>query len=100
MRFDTPIFFQRIVQGEYDPATGNYEADQVTEAKRYANVTDAGSEVMNIVYGEIRIGCYVIRLQTRYTEPFDRIRIGSKTYHVDYKRDLTRMQAFVVSEVQ
>ena len=34
MRYDTPIYFQKITPGEYDPDTGNYAPDSVKE--RYA----------------------------------------------------------------
>lgn len=98
MRFDTPIFFQRIQRGEYDPDTGNYGEDVTTEEVRYADVTDAGIETLKIVYGELKQGSKVIRLQNHYEEPFDRIRIGRKTYRVDYARDLRVKQVFVVSE--
>lgn len=35
MRYDTPIYFQKLTPGEYDPATGNYVDDKVSEVKRY-----------------------------------------------------------------
>ena len=38
MRYDTPICFQRITPGEYDPDTGNYADDIVEETLRYASV--------------------------------------------------------------
>lgn len=100
MRFDTPIFFQRTTPGEYNPDTGNYEADTVTEDKKYANITDTGTETMSIVYGSIRQGSKVVRLQNHYKASFDLIRIGSKVYRVDYSRELWQKHVFVVSEVQ
>ena len=27
MRYDTPIYFQKVTQGEYDPTTGDYGED-------------------------------------------------------------------------
>ena len=41
-----------------------------------------------------------VRLQNRYDEPFDRIRIGEKVYQVDMARPLRVKETFVVSEAQ
>lgn len=100
MRYDKPIYFQRVTPGEYDETTGNYADDTVTEVKRYADITDAGTETLNLIYGEIRQGVYTIRLQSHCTEQFDRIRIGRKVYRSDFERKLRRGHVLVVSEVQ
>ena len=100
MRYDTPVYFQKIVPGRYDASTGNYKEDVITEKKKYADITDAGTDTLNLVYGEIKQGVKVIRLQSRYQETFNRIRIGDKMYRVDFSRNLRMKQIFVVSEVQ
>ena len=101
MRYDTPIFFQRSVPGEYDPETGNYNDDTVTETKRYASVTDSSTNTLLLVYGAINQGSLTIRIQRRYEKPFDYIRIGNKRYRVDRIRTvITQAQCFIVSEVQ
>lgn len=100
MRRDTEVFFQSIVPGEYDEATGDYRDDTVSEEKRHASVTDTGTETMNLVYGSIKQGSKTVRLQTHYKKPFDRIRIGDTLYKVDFERKLRTKHVFVVSEVQ
>lgn len=100
MRFDTPIYFERIQQGEYDASTGNYGEDTRTEEKRLAAVTDTGTETMTLVYGSLKQGSKTIRLQNHYAQPFDSIRIGDKQYRVDRERKLRVKHIFVVSEVQ
>lgn len=100
MRFDTPIYFERIQPGEYDASTGNYGEDVKTEEMRYAAVTDTGTQTMTLIYGELRAGSKTIRLQNHYTKPFDSIRIGETHYRVDKKRNLRVRQTFIVSEVQ
>lgn len=100
MRCDTEVFFQSIVPGGYDEATGDYGDDIVSEEKRYASVTDTGTETMNLVYGSIKQGSKTVRLQTHYKKPFDRIRIGNALYRVDFERKLRTKHVFVVSEVQ
>ena len=100
MRFDTPVFFQRIEAGVYDASTGDYGEDIITEEKRYASVTETGDETLNIIYGEIKQGVKTVRLQNFYEKPFDRLRIGDKVYRVDRARPLRLKYTLVVSEVQ
>lgn len=100
MRYDEEVFFQRIIKGEYDESTGDYEEDKITEEKSYACVTDTGTETMNIVYGSIKQGSLTIQLQTHYKKPFNLIRIGRRKYRVDFSRELRTKHIFVVSEVQ
>ena len=100
MRYDTPIYFQKITSGEYDPKTGNYGDDTVEETLRYASVMNTGEERLRQVYDGPKQGSLTIQIQNHYTEPFDRIRVGEKVYSVDYSRELRTKHVFVVSEVQ
>lgn len=100
MRFDTPVYFLNAKNGEYDPNTGNYKPDTVEETQCWASVTDAQTETLNLIYGEIKQGCYTVRIQNIYKKPVYRIRIGNKLYKVDYSRKMRTKHIFVVSEVQ
>lgn len=101
MRYDTPIYFQSVKEkGEYDPETGDYAEDTVTEDEVFASVTDSTTETLKLVYGTIKQGSFTVRLQNIYSKPFDRIRIGKKLYRVDFDRKLRVKHTFVVSEVQ
>lgn len=64
MRYDTPIFFQMVVPGEYDKKTGNYVDNQIKEVIRYASVMDTGVETMKLVYGSIQQGSLCAGLDT------------------------------------
>lgn len=97
MRYDTPIYFQLIESGEYDKTTGDYKDDTITEEKRFASVTDAGNKTLSLLYGEIREGSIIARIQRGYEKPFDRIRIGKKVYRCDLSR---KKRVFIMSEVQ
>lgn len=97
MRYATPIYFQHYSKPEYNPATGDYEQSPPVEHKRYASVTDSGIETMRLIYGDLKQGSKVVRLQREHIGEFDRIRIGDKCYRVDLNRN---NKAFVVSEVQ
>lgn len=99
MRFDIPIYFQLITAGEYDKNTGDYAEDTVTEAMRWASVTNTGAQTLKLIYGDIKQESLTVRLQNPYTYPFDSIRIGDKIYRVDFSRKLRPKQTFIVSEV-
>lgn len=100
MRYDTPVYFQKIIPGEYDPNTGNYGNDTVEETLRYASVMDTGTDLLKLVYDGPKQGSLTIQLQNHYTEPFDRIRVDKSVYSVDFSRKLRTKHTFVVSEVQ
>lgn len=100
MRYDTPVYFQRVTPGLYDESSGDYGADTITEEMCRASVTDTGAAMLNLVYGGIKQGSKVVRLQRHYKKPFDRIRIGETAYRVDVVRTLRTKQTFVVSEAQ
>lgn len=99
MRYDTPIYFQKLTPGEYDPTTGNYGEDAISEDMKSASVMDTGTNTMMLVYSGIKEGSLTIHLQNHYDRPFDRIRVGNKTYGVDFSRKLRTKQVYVVSEV-
>ena len=100
MRYDTPVYFQKITPGEYDPDTGDTAEDTIKETERFASVYSTGAEMLNLVYGQIRQDSLTIQLQTQYKAPFDRIRVGDTVYKVDTVQNLRVKQYFVVSEVQ
>lgn len=100
MRYDTPLYFQSVIQGAYDESTGNYEDDKVTETMVMASVMDTQTETMKLIYGDIRQGSLTLTVQNHYDQVFDTIRIGTKKYRVDRTRRLRVKQTFIVSEVQ
>lgn len=99
MRYDTPIYFQLIQQGMYDPKTGDYADSDPVETKVYADVTDTSTDTKQILYGDIKRNSKVIRLQQHYTRTYNRIRIGDKQYGVDDERKLRTKHVLIVSEV-
>ena len=64
-----------------------------------ASVMDTGTNTMMLVYSGIKEGSLTIHLQNHYDKPFDRIRVGNKTYGVDFSRKLRTKQVYVASEV-
>ena len=97
MRYDTPVYFQHI-KSEYDTDTGNTGISILSEDRRNADITDTGTETLQLIYGNIKQGAFTIRLQRPYAAAYDRIRIGDKFYRADRTRLNNRV--FIVSEVQ
>ena len=100
MRYDTPVYFQRLTPGAYDASTGNYAEDSVAETKRFANIQNTDVETLQLLYGGIRQGVKTISLQKPYHGIYDRIRIGERAYQVDDQTFLRFKQVLIVSEVQ
>ena len=98
MRFDTPVYFQNVTPGKYNIKTGNYDPDTVIEAKIYASVTDTGAEMLKVLFGKVKQGAFVVRLQRPYTAPFQRIRIGDTIYTVNLEK--LKQRVFIVSELK
>jgi hypothetical protein len=109
MRYNTPIYFQRKQKGAYNASDGDYGPETTEEVKRYASVTDTGTDTLNLVYGQlaqggiakIPQGSLTIRLQRAYAEPFDQIRIGDGEQAKYYRSDKARLfkRVFIISEV-
>ena len=100
MRYDTPIYFEKLSPGVYDETVGDYGAPMIAEERRLASVVNTSEKQMHLIYGGIREGSKIISLLNAYDEVFDRIRIGSKLYTVDRRISLRTKQAFVCSEIQ
>ena len=100
MRYDTPIYFQKITQGEYDSTTGDYGKDAVQETGVMASVMDTRTETMQVVYGSIKQGSKTIHIQNHYDKSYDLIRINDKIYQTDYSRKFRNKQSFVAHEVK
>ena len=100
MRYDTPIYFQKVTQGKYDPTTGDYGEDAIRETCVMASVMDTRTETMQVVYGSIKQGSKTIHIQNHYDKLYDSIRIDNKIYRVDYSRTFRNKHSFIVHEVQ
>lgn len=100
MRYDTPVYFQEITPGKYDPETGDYKEDTIQETKRLASVVNTGEETLKLLYGSVKQDSLTIQLQNHYNAPFSRIRIGEAIYQVDVSRKLRVKHTLIVSEVQ
>ena len=100
MRYDMAVYFRKVIPGEYNDETGDYEEPTVRETKRIASGQPTSEKRMMLVYGKIREDSRTISLLNPYRDLFDLIRIGDTLFTVDRKTTFRNKQAFVVSEVQ
>lgn len=97
MRTSDTVYF--VVKGaeEYDELTGNYEESKPDKTAVPALVTDTGTERMNLLYGGIKQHAKTVRLNAKYTEPFDHVEIGGKDFQVDMIREYRHKMTVEVS---
>ena len=97
MRYDKRIYF--VTEGEeYNYDTGDYELVELVKDEAWANVSDTGTERMQLVYGALKQGALTIRIQNKHEQPFDYIEYGGTPYNVATTRTFRHDQAFEVSE--
>ena len=101
MRYDTPVYFQEITPGKYDPETGDYKEDTIQETKRLASVVNTGEETLKLLYGSVKQDSLTYPASKSLLHaPFSRIRIGEAIYQVHVSRKLRVKHTLIVSEVQ
>ena len=98
MRCSTPIYFVKEGEDEYDYSTGNYVTTEPIRHEVWANVSDTGTERMQLIYGALKQGAITVRIQGKYEEAFDYVEVGDKKYNVDAFRTFRNDQAFNLSE--
>ena len=98
MRYSTPIYFVKEGEDEYDYATGDYIATEPIKHEVWANVSDTGTERMQLIYGALKQGAITVRIVGKYDKKFDYIQVGDKKYNVDAFRTFRNDQAFNLSE--
>ena len=97
MRYDKKIYF--VTEGEeYNYDTGDYESVELVKDEAWANVSDTGTERMQLIYGALKQGAITARIVGKYDKEFDYIQVGDKKYNVDAFRTFRNDQAFNLSE--
>ena len=98
MRYDQRIYFVKEGEDEYDYATGDYIATEAIKHEAWANVSDTGTERMQLIYGALKQGAITVRIVGKYGKEFDYIQVGDKKYNVDAFRTFRNDQSFNLSE--
>lgn len=100
MRYNTPIYFIKYGKSEYDYDTGDYIEGEPTITCRNANVTETSDDNIAIEPGKVPEANVIIRLQHKFTEPYDVIKIGEKLYQTNSTTDYMFKQTIRAYEVQ
>ena len=98
MRYSVPIYFVKETEPVYDYETGDYVDGEPIKDELWANVSDTGTERMQLIYGALKQGAITVRIQGKYDEAFDYIQVDGKKYNVDAFRTFRNDQAFNLSE--
>ena len=98
MRYDTRIYFVKEGEEVYDYDTGDYITTEPIRHEAWANVSDTGTERMQLIYGALKQGAITVRIRGKYEKDFDYILVDDKKYNVDAFRTFRNDQAFNLSE--
>ena len=98
MRYATPIYFVKETEPVYDYETGDYIDGEPIKDELWANVSDTGTERMQLIYGDLKQGAITVRIVGKYDKEFDYIEVEGKKYNVDAFRTFRNDQAFNLSE--
>ena len=98
MRYDKQIFFVKEGEEVYDYETGDYVTTEPIKDEAWANVSDTGTERMQLIYGALKQGAITVRIVGEYDESFDYIEVDDKKYNVDAFKTFRNDQAFNLSE--
>lgn len=102
MRYDRKIWLVDESAPEYDETTGDYTDGAIERYYRDANVSDTGTETMNMLYGKIKQGALTVRVQNQIEMPYRYIEvdtIGNK-YLIDRVKHHRNEVVLFVSESQ
>ena len=69
LRYDAYSFSEGF-SGEYNPQTGNYAEDEIEENTCFALVSETQTEMLKLVYGNLRQGSLTVQVQNHICEPF------------------------------
>lgn len=102
MRYiDEVIFVKASEESKYDPNLGEWVDGESQRTITLANVTDVGTDRLVTIFGDIKQGAKVIRLQPLFVVPeWDRIEIESKTYQLTTDRLPLNRTTLIVEEVK
>ena len=98
MRYDKRIYFVKEGEEVYDYDTGDYITTEPIKHEAWANVSDTGTERMQLIYGALKQGAITVRIRGKYEKEFDYILVDDKKYNVDAFRTFRNDQAFNLSE--
>ena len=98
MRYPVPIYFVKETEPVYDYETGDYVDGEPIKHEAWANVSDTGTERMQLIYGALKQGAITVRIRGKCEKEFNYVEVDGKEYNVDAFRTFRNDQAFNLSE--
>ena len=97
MRYSTPIYFINTKDKVFNSDTGNWDKTE-TKEKVFADVTDASDSQVRFIFGELRKGCYTVRIRGKYGKPFEYIELNGVRYKAAHMRKPLTGQTYIIYE--
>lgn len=95
MRYENKIYFIKE-ESIYNRDSGRYITKEIPIAERWADVTDTGTEAMNLLYGRILQGAKTVRIKTKVLDEFNYIIIDKQRYLVETIKTFRQEQVMYV----
>ncbi|MDM8212787.1 hypothetical protein QUW13_02715 [Enterococcus hirae] len=101
MRYlDEIVFIGAAEDDHYDPNLGEWVEGEPTRTKALVNVTDLGTNRSVEIFGDIKQGAKVIRLQPLFVLPkWDQIEYDGRTWELTTERVPAERHTLIVQEV-
>lgn len=97
MRYNKQVSFYKFDAKTYDPSTGDYTSLDYGYVKfTIGSVMDTKTEMVKLIYGDLKQESKTIIIQGYMDEPFNFIIIDNKFYKCDYRRRLKNKETFIV----
>ena len=98
MRYDKKVIFVKETGDKYNYSSGNYESGELELEERFCDITDAGAETMNLLYGKVVQGAKIVRVKTKLYDIYDYLLIDGKKYQIQMVQAFRQDQYFHVME--
>lgn len=95
MRYERKVYFIKE-ESIYNQNNGRYITKEIPIAERWADVTDTGTEAMNLLYGRILQGAKTVRIKTKVLDEFNYIVIDKQRYLVETIKTFRQEQVIYV----
>ena len=99
MRYDKPVILIKQGGSVYDYDTGDYSDTEPVYHKHWANISDAGLEERQAVFGGVDVQGLVVRFRHRLPA-FDTLDINGQEFNVKTVKRLRHKTVLFVSEKQ
>lgn len=99
MRYDKPVMLIKQGESAYDFDTGDYSDTEPVYHKHWANISDAGLDERQAIFGGVDVQGLVVRFRHRLPA-FDTLELNGEEYNVKTVKRHRNKTVLFVSEKQ